>query len=208
MNLSRIILSLTFLSVSTSVSAQINGCPQDANATRPFPPSVNGWEKPIDIRHIGYACTNKDSTFDANGYLSNHNVRHAGLDIYTEKGRRVRAIADGRVLKSYYSSNDPLNSFISIEHQTKTGKKFCAIYAHSSSKMGKGRWIKKGQMIGTIMDYPDVSRGPNDHLHFGIIPDSSDENCLSGWGRTPRHLSPSAAGFVDPLVWLSNNKAK
>lgn len=206
----RLLLTLCCLGFPVTALAQTpSGCPSDANMTPPFPPSSNGWERPIDIRHIGYACTNTHSTFDSPDYLKNHGVRHAGFDIFTEKGRRVKAIADGRVLKAKNDPNDPTNSVFIVEHETSSGIKFCAIYAHTTSKLSAGQWMKKGQMIGTIMDYDQSSRAnTNDHLHFGIIPDSQSPYCTVGWGRTPTSINPLDRGFVDPFPWLSQHSAK
>ena len=121
------------------------------------------------------------ATFDS--YRDHRKRKHGGRDLYTEKGAKVIAIADGKVLESakFYSGTDQ----VTILHKLKDGRKFIARYGElnpKSIKVKKNDIIKQGQHIGdtgkligvTVITGQDIYM-----LHFEIFSTEKGENLNS-----------------------------
>ncbi len=83
-----------------------------------------------------------------------------GLTIYTECGKPVKAVADGKVI---YSGDDLslYGNMIIIEH-----KNFISVYAYNSRNLVKlGQKVRRGQKIAEVGVKPDEGRCA---LHFEI----------------------------------------
>lgn len=83
-----------------------------------------------------------------------------GLTIYTECGRPVKAVADGKVI---YSGNDLslYRNMVIIEH-----KDFISVYAYNERNFVKlGQRVKQGQKIAEVGIKPDEGRCA---LHFEV----------------------------------------
>ncbi len=88
---------------------------------------------------------------------------HYGMDIAARGSIPIVAAADGYVLKSHYSSS--YGNVIYMTHSI-NGKTFTTVYAHlSSSSVGTGQYVEKGQKIG-MMGNTGYSFGQ--HLHFEL----------------------------------------
>ena len=97
---------------------------------------------------------------------------HAGVDIAASKGTKVRAAADGKVIKASYHFS--LGYHIVISHSN--GKKVTTWYNHLSKiKVKKGQKVKRGQFIGRVGS-TGTSTGP--HLDFRVFIGGKAKNPL------------------------------
>jgi len=124
---------------------------------------------------------------------------HLGVDYGAPRGTPIVATADGKVIRA--SRKGGYGKTIILRH----GQDYRTLYAHLSGYakgVRKGRWVKKGQVIGYVGS-TGLSTGP--HLHYEIH--------VAGKARNPRSLKlPRAAsvarkdkaGFLDHAkVWIS-----
>ena len=97
---------------------------------------------------------------------------HPAVDIAASKGTKVRAAADGVVVKASYHFS--LGYHIVISHSN--GKKVTTWYNHlSKMKVKKGQKVKRGQFIGRVGS-TGSSTGP--HLDFRIFINGKAKNPL------------------------------
>ncbi|WP_082363843.1 M23 family metallopeptidase [Bacillus gobiensis] len=86
--------------------------------------------------------------------------KHKGIDIAASEGEEIRAVDDGVVEKSYYSSSYGHVIFLAHEDGYET------VYAHLSKRMYReGEKVKRGEVIG-IIGNTGISTGT--HLHFEV----------------------------------------
>ncbi len=104
---------------------------------------------------------------------------HYGIDIAGGgiSGKKVVAVADGVVVKHYnsckhnYGKNGSCGcgggygNYLTINHGTKDGKTYLAIYAHVSRTAVSSGTVKKGQTIGYV---GSTGWSTGFHLHYGI----------------------------------------
>ncbi len=87
--------------------------------------------------------------------------KHYAIDIVTNKGTAVRAIADGTVVYADWSANTGQN--IIIKHDNNV----ISIYKHNKKLLRKvGDHIKQGEVIATSGNSGKKTSGP--HLHFEL----------------------------------------
>lgn len=86
---------------------------------------------------------------------------HNGLDMAANKGKEVRAAADGKVVRAEYSSS--YGNVIDLKH----GKLWQTRYAHNEELyVNKGEWVKQGDVIAKM---GNTGQSTGIHLHFEII---------------------------------------
>lgn len=165
--------------------------------------SANGWRNPLGTGVE--LITSSAYDFDSPEYLQNHGARHAGIDLIAASGASVHAIGPGKVVK-VVRSDDPMQLVIIVQHAGSRGS-FFAIYGHVHPlpTINVGTDLKSGQLIGTIRQ-----AGMPPHLHFGINVSQQITDFLRfcdggkcGWGRTPKTVSPSSMGWVNPANYLA-----
>jgi len=98
---------------------------------------------------------------------------HLGVDYGAPRGTPIVATADGKVIRA--SRKGGYGKTIILRH----GQNYRTLYAHLSryaKGVRKGKWVKKGQVIGYIGS-TGLSTGP--HLHYEIHVDGKARNPLS-----------------------------
>ena len=98
---------------------------------------------------------------------------HLGVDYGAPRGTPIVATADGKVIRA--SRKGGYGKTIILRH----GQNYRTFYAHLSryaKGLRKGKWVKKGQVIGYVGS-TGVSTGP--HLHYEIHVDGKARNPLS-----------------------------
>jgi murein DD-endopeptidase MepM/ murein hydrolase activator NlpD len=105
---------------------------------------------------------------------TNPRTVHLGIDLWVEPGTKVFAPADGSIHS--FANNKGIGDYgptIIIEHSIDEVQ-FFTLYGHLSldslENLKVGKKIKKGNIIGTVGNYPDNGNWPS-HLHFQIIAD-------------------------------------
>ncbi len=124
---------------------------------------------------------------------------HLGIDLFVEADTPIRAPLDGKI-HSFQSNDQPLDygPTIIVEHQTddEDPEPFWTLYGHLSASslegLSEGAAVHKGQVIGTVGNYPVNGNWPP-HLHFQIILDLLDRR-----GDFPGVCRPT-----DRKLWLS-----
>lgn len=90
---------------------------------------------------------------------------HSGLDLESERGSTVKAVADGVVAEV---KNDPrLGIVVIVDHQN--GIK--TVYANLASEgtVNPNQRVKQGDIIGTIGNTASFETADNSHLHFEVL---------------------------------------
>lgn len=99
------------------------------------------------------------------GFRTKNRPSHHGID-FAEKGyHEIKAVADGKCVKSYYSNS--YGECIIIRHVI-NGKIWESLYAHmklGSRKLKVGDNVKQGQVIGVM---GNTGRSTGQHLHFEL----------------------------------------
>jgi murein DD-endopeptidase MepM/ murein hydrolase activator NlpD len=124
---------------------------------------------------------------------------HLGVDYGAPRGTPIVATADGKVIRA--SRKGGYGKTIILRH----GQNYRTLYAHLSryaKGMRKGKWVKKGQVIGYVGS-TGLSTGP--HLHYEIHVDGKARNPLSL--KLPRAAPVGRKQKADYLehakIWLS-----
>ncbi len=126
----------------------------------------------------------------SSGYGSRWGTIHRGIDIAGGgiSGKKVVAVADGVIVKHYNSCKHNYGksgscgcgggygNYITINHGTKDGKTYLAIYAHLSRTALSGGTVKKGQTIGYV---GSTGWSTGFHLHYGISVNGSWVNPMN-----------------------------
>ncbi|WP_024953643.1 peptidoglycan DD-metalloendopeptidase family protein [Sulfurospirillum arcachonense] len=113
--------------------------------------------KPVNYRRISSRFTYKRWHPVLKRYRA-----HLGIDYAANRGTPIRAAGNGKL--TYVGRKGGYGKTIMIRHQN--GYK--TLYAHMKGYrkgMRRGKWVKKGQVIGYVGS-TGISTGP--HLHFGL----------------------------------------
>ena len=113
--------------------------------------------KPVNYRRISSGFTYKRWHPILKRYRA-----HLGIDYAANRGTPIRAAGAGKL--TYVGRKGGYGKTIMIKHQN--GYK--TLYAHMKAYrrgMRRGKWVKKGQVIGYV-GTTGMSTGP--HLHFGL----------------------------------------
>jgi len=113
--------------------------------------------KPVNYRRISSKFTYKRWHPILKRYRA-----HLGIDYAASRGTPIRAAGSGKL--TYVGRKGGYGKTIMIKHQN--GYK--TLYAHMNGYrkgMRRGKWVKKGQVIGYVGN-TGMSTGP--HLHFGL----------------------------------------
>lgn len=126
----------------------------------------------------------------SSGFGPRWGAYHYGIDIAGGgiSGKRVVAVADGVIVKHYnsckhnYGKNGSCGcgggygNYITVNHGTKNGKTYLAIYAHvSRTAVASGR-VTKGQTVGYV---GSTGWSTGFHLHYGISVNGSWVNPMN-----------------------------
>ena len=108
----------------------------------------------IDIVFFAPITGNVTQKFDVEN-------RHFALDISQKTGTPVKAIADGRVIFSEWTTET--GYVLIIEH----GTGFISVYKHNGALLKQqGDFVKSGEAIATVGSTGELTTGP--HLHFEL----------------------------------------
>ena len=142
-----------------------------------------------DIKSINFAITKEDSIFRteieredrfnisgkknksnfvltapiSGNITENYNAedKHFAIDIAAEEGTPVKAVSDGTVIFSEWTSTT--GNVIIIEHQNH----LISVYKHNAlSTKEQGDFVESGEVIATSGSTGELSTGP--HLHFEL----------------------------------------
>ena len=118
---------------------------------------------------------------------------HEGVDFVATAGQDILAIASGVIIKvGYPYPNDLSYRYVAIE--TKDGHITRQLYIKPAKGIGKGTFVKAGQVIGTYQElgtrYPDIT----EHVHVDIWIDNGTDNPWRTGGQSvnPITLIPAA----------------
>jgi murein DD-endopeptidase MepM/ murein hydrolase activator NlpD len=122
--------------------------------------------------------------------------KHTGVDYMNLAGTQVSATCAGTVKYAFTSNTGIWDRFTIIEHKNCGGyATLYGYYGHINPNVKVGDSVSRGQIIGSIADWP-VN---NSHLHFGL----STQLLLNGWGYQSGVISQK--GWIDPLSFGSNS---
>ncbi|MBX9745449.1 MAG: M23 family metallopeptidase [Hyphomonadaceae bacterium] len=88
---------------------------------------------------------------------------HEGIDILAPLGTRVRAVADGRIVKFFDSERGGITIY-----QFDSSERFVYCYAHLQARaagLAEGDLVRQGQVIGSV---GMTGNAPVPHLHFEV----------------------------------------
>lgn len=92
-------------------------------------------------------------------------VHHGGLDLISQQGEPVYAVADG-VVKDVEHSSKGLGNVVTIDH----GGGYTSRYAHlENTRVSKGQKVSRGKQIGQV-GMSGNSFAP--HLHYEVLKDT------------------------------------
>ncbi len=137
--------------------------------------------------------------------FNGENKEHTGVDYMAKKDTIVKAICDGKVVKSA-TGGDIWDAVLIVEHTCPAPlNKVNGIYGHITASVKLGDIVKGGSTIGSVRDWPLSNGRNNSHLHFGLKTSSITE----GWGRAPLVKKGEDAksllmskGWLDPEQYL------
>lgn len=93
--------------------------------------------------------------------FNKNSATHKGVDLASNKGNKVKTMAQGKVLRSGW--NGGYGNFIEIDH----GNGFKTRYAHlNKSYVKKGEYVKQGD---TIAEVGSSGRSTGPHLHYEVL---------------------------------------
>ena len=95
--------------------------------------------------------------------FNSKSARHKGIDLASNKGNKIKTMAEGIVTKSGWGSG--YGKVVEIDH----GNGFKTKYAHLNAiYVKKGQEVSKGQAIGEV---GSTGRSTGPHLHYEILYD-------------------------------------
>ena len=96
-----------------------------------------------------------------------NNEPHSGTDYPVAEGTEIHATANGKVIRSYYSTT--FGNTVIIEHGAgKGGEQIFTLYGHGSERLVfEGQEVKVNDVIMKSGNTGTMSRGP--HLHYEVI---------------------------------------
>lgn len=126
-----------------------------------------------DILPIDYkvGANRVTSTFNESRLKSDNKSRrnHQAVDIAAVAGTPIYATMDGTVgYKPRTKNNKDFTMFLS------NGEGLIMSYTHVVPGVENGDYVRKGQVIGSIKDYPPVNSPGGDHLHYNLVIDSNN----------------------------------
>ncbi len=138
---------------------------------------------------------------------------HLGKDIISPYDSPVYAIADGEIIKTSYGGWGDNNVGVFVKHTLNDGTQFMALYGHIKGNSIKGTIIKAGEPFAKIGYWViNGKRASSDHLHFGIVPNTSfpkaDNVKGIGYGRAKNTNWEDKNNFTDPISWIENKVPK
>ena len=93
--------------------------------------------------------------------FNSKSARHKGVDLASNKGNKIKTMADGRVTKS--GTGTGYGKVVEIDH----GNGFKTKYAHMNAiYVKKDEIVKQGQAIGEV---GNTGRSTGPHLHYEIL---------------------------------------
>lgn len=93
--------------------------------------------------------------------FNKNSATHKGVDLASNKGNKVKTMAQGKVLRSGW--NGGYGNFIEIDH----GNGFKTRYAHlNKNYVKKGEYVKQGD---TIAEVGSSGRSTGPHLHYEVL---------------------------------------
>jgi murein DD-endopeptidase MepM/ murein hydrolase activator NlpD len=126
--------------------------------------------------NLAYPLEEKGVITSKYGYrihpVKKRRIHHNGIDIGVKQGTSVKAIEDGKVMRSDMVDKNGYGNFICIKHNNLGGSTKFSCYAHLSSRLKSvGDDVVKGEEIGKSGGAKGAtgsgsSTGP--HLHFEI----------------------------------------
>jgi murein DD-endopeptidase MepM/ murein hydrolase activator NlpD len=155
--------------------------------------------------NLAYPLEEKGVITSKYGYrihpVKKRQIHHNGIDIGVKQGTSVKAIEDGKVMRSDMVDKNGYGNFICIKHNNLGGSTKFSCYAHLSSRLKSvGDDVVKGEEIGKSGGAKGAtgsgsSTGP--HLHFEI------RNSLTGdWDDPQQYLNAGSTEI------LPNKKSK
>lgn len=175
------LLSIFISFICTALSMGCGDQRGDADSSLKNPPLIKaGWRWPIDESNIRGIT----SSFGPRLKSKKNRDFHPGIDIKTEKGTPVFAVADGVVKEPRTASDGGL--YFAIEHPLSRSKVYSYYMHMQSMSVTPGQNVVKGQEIGRSGGTASL-----DHLHFEI--------------RDQYNVGERAA--VHPLAYLSDRPA-
>jgi murein DD-endopeptidase MepM/ murein hydrolase activator NlpD len=155
--------------------------------------------------NLAYPLEEKGVITSKYGYrihpVKKRRIHHNGIDIGVKQGTSVKAIEDGKVMRSDMVDKNGYGNFICIKHNNLGGSTKFSCYAHLSSRLKSvGDDVVKGEEIGKSGGVKGAtgsgsSTGP--HLHFEI------RNSLTGdWDDPQQYLNAGSTEI------LPNKKSK
>ena len=108
--------------------------------------------------------------------------RHEAIDIPAARGTRVRAVADGRVVKLFSSVPGGLTIY-----QFDSSDRFAYYYAHLDSYadgLKEGMRIRRGDLIGYVGTTGNAPKNAP-HLHFAVFRLEADRKWWKGEAVNP-----------------------
>jgi peptidoglycan LD-endopeptidase LytH len=138
---------------------------------------------------------NEDRTIYSDKKLFTNRTIHLGIDIWTRPEVEVLAPLPGIIhsLANNQAEGD-YGPTIILEHYLQ-GTRFYTLYGHLSpdslNRVKCGQAVKKGQVIGSVGNYPDNGNWPP-HLHFQIIREMGER----------KGDFPGVASFEDREIFL------
>lgn len=111
---------------------------------------------------------------------------HNGVDFKGEAGQKVKALADGSILKM---EEDPLwGKVVTIDHGFGIHSRYCGLDAGT---LKEGQTVKVGEVIGTLADVPcELNQGS--HLHLEILVNDEYVNPVEAIGRDVKTAGTTA----------------
>jgi murein DD-endopeptidase MepM/ murein hydrolase activator NlpD len=97
---------------------------------------------------------------------------HGGLDIFSDRGTPVKAVADG-VIENIFN-DEKYGITIVVDHGSGLKSKYCNLSTDSMVK--KGLQVKKGDVISGIGNTAIFESGDQPHLHFEVLLENANVN--------------------------------
>lgn len=131
--------------------------------------------RPVTGEHVVTSCFG-----EKRDPFTGQRKMHHGMDFAAVRGMPVVATADGTVIGT--ENHHDWGRKVRIKHESG----FMTVYAHLGSvKVGCGRRVKKGDVIGTI-GTSGLATGP--HVHYEVLHDGT-------------HIDPETLFFPAPVVF-------
>ncbi len=128
-------------------------------ASRPTPPQQRLRARLV----IPVDGVTREGLTDTWGHARSEGRGHQGIDIMAPQGTRVRAVADGRIVKFFDSERGGVTIY-----QFDQSERFVYYYAHLNARaagLAEGDQVRQGQVIGYVGRSGNAT---TPHLHFEV----------------------------------------